>query len=184
MNSLQELVEGFKPETHSRVPRDDRAYQETWDYISSELERKVQLAQEQFAPNQTASLIREDIINLIRTYQDYCIKRRFSCHYRRHGLADTNCVFEHVIPLARIRDMLVQNRLTVNQALNAPTCLISKQDNDLLSKNGLSASSPNNFYFFRRYAVLNSTFDTFSGMEIKNINQWSLKDHYVFFGIQ
>ena len=91
-------------------------------------------------------------------------------------------MFEHVIPASEIRDMLIEEKITVNQALNAPTCLISKADDVILRKSGLGSSSPSRWFFFRRYQVLNSKFDTYNGQSV-NLDNWTLEDHYRFFDI-
>jgi hypothetical protein len=183
MQNLQTLVEGYQQTTYRRVQRNDLAYQQTWDYISSELDRKVKLYREQFEQNQTARLIRDDIDKAIRRYQDYCIEGSIGSHYQEQGVVHNNSIFEHVIPVSSLRDMLIEGRLTVRQALNAPTCLIKKSSDDLLRKSGLVSTSPNNYFFFKRYSVLNSQFVAYNGETVDNLDTWSLEDHYRLFNI-
>jgi hypothetical protein len=72
---------------------------------------------------------------------------------------------------------LIEGRLSVNQALDTPTCLIKKSQDTELRKNGLSNTSPNNWYFFQRYRVLNSQFTTNIGTPITDLETWSLQNH-------
>jgi 5-methylcytosine-specific restriction endonuclease McrA len=183
MQNLQTLVEGYQQTTYRRVQRNDLAYQQTWDYISSELDRKVKMYREQFEQNQTARLIRDDIDHLIRRYHGYCIEGSIGSHYQEQGVVHSDSVFEHVIPASNVRDMLIEGRLTVRQALNTPTCLVKKSSDKLLRQSGLASTSPNNYFFFKRYSVLNSQFVTYNGETVDNLNTWSLEDHYRLFNI-
>jgi hypothetical protein len=183
MQQLQTLVEGYRQKTYRRVQRNDLSYQQTWDYISAELEHKVALYREQFEENQTARLIRDSIDHLIRRYHGYCIEGSIGSHYREQGVVHKDCVFEHVIPASSVRDMLIEGRLTVRQALNTPTCLIKKSSDKILSKSGLVSTSPDNYFFFKRYSVLNSEFITYNGETVDNLDSWSLEDHYRLFNI-
>ena len=87
-----------------------------------------------------------------------------------------------MIPAKDVLGMLLEGKLTVKQALNAPTCLISKADDVKLRKSGLGKLNPNPWFFFRRYQVLNSTFNTYNGQNV-DLNDWTLEDHYRFFNI-
>ena len=93
-------------------------------------------------------------------------------------------MFEHVIPAAKVRDMLLAGVLTVKQALNTPTCLISKRNDDILREEGHVSSSPDYWNFFRRYDVFDDTkFVTYNGENIRSLETWTLEDHYNFFNI-
>ena len=180
---MQALVEGYQKRNYTKVKRDDDAYQETLDLTVSELQRLLDMYRMQFTENQTARLIRDSIDHWIRRYHDYCIQGRIGSHYREVGVDEKDSIFEHVIPASSVRDMLIEGRLTINQALNTPTCLIKKSSDKTLSSNGLVSTSPNNWFFFRRYSVLNSSFETYNGCPIVDINQHSLADHFKMFGI-
>jgi hypothetical protein len=79
--------------------------------------------------------------------------------------------------------MLIEGRLTVRQALNTPTCLIKKSSDKILAKSGLVSTSPDNYFFFKRYSGLNSEFITYNGETVDKLDSWSLEDHYRLFNI-
>lgn len=184
MSDLKQLVEGFTPVNYSRVQRGDKAYKETYDLTVNELERLVKEYKKLQTVGQTARLLRDSIDHWIRRYHGYAIEGSIGSHYIEVGVDRANCVFEHVIPAAKVRDMLLQGILTVKQALNTPTCIISKRNDDILREEGHVSSSPDYWNFFKRYSVFDdTTFVTYNGQEIKNIESWNLGDHYRFFQI-
>ena len=183
MTDLKTLVEGYQHKNYKRVQRNELAYQQTTEFATQELTRLVAMYNEQFTENQTARLIRDSIDHWIRRYHGYCIEGAIGSHYTQEGVNVAECVFEHVIPASSVRDMLIQGRLTITQALNTPTCLIKKSSDAKLSNSGLVSTSPDPWYFFQRYSVLNSNFSTYNGHAIVSQDTWSLADHYTFFGI-
>jgi len=182
MSNLKTLVEGYrKPNRNGGVKRNELAYKQCFDFTSAELSRLVAMYQGTLEEDMTARLIRDSIDHHIRRYHGYAIDGRIGSHYREAGVVKEDSIFEHVIPASSVRDMLIEGRLTINQALNTPTCLIKKSSDKILSDNGLVKSSPDNWKFFRRYSVLNSTFSTFNGQEVTG--DWTLEEHFKFFGI-
>lgn len=184
MSKLQKLVEGFTPVTYSRVMRGEGSYKETYELTVSELERLVKMYKEIKAVGQTARLIRDAMDHWIRRYHGYAIEGSIGAHYTEVGVDKANCIFEHVIPAAKVRDMLLQRVLTVKQALNTPTCLISKRNDDILREEGHVSSSPDYWNFFKRYSVFDEAkFITYNGQVINDIDTWNLEDHYKFFKV-
>jgi hypothetical protein len=179
---LKTLVEGYvKPNRNRGVKRNKDSYAQCLAFVEDELARSVATYRTTvFAEDMRARLIRDSIDRLIRRFHDYSIKERIGSHYREVGVAETESVFEHVIPASSIRDMLIGERLTIKQALNAPTCLIKKSQDEILTKNGLVKSSPNNYIFFKRYQILNSTFTTNDGTAIDPVT-WTLEQHFDYF---
>lgn len=185
MSNLKQLVEGFAPVTYSRVQRGDQAYRETYKLTVSELERLVAEYKKLTSVGQTALLIRDAIDDWIRRYHGYTIEGSIGAHYSEVGVNRHDCVFEHVVPVKQARDMLLQGVLTVKQALNTPTCWISKRNDEILREEGHVSSSPDYWYFFKRYAVFDDTkFVTYNGQAVKNLATWTLQDHYQFFNIK
>ena len=184
MSNLKQLVESFAPVTYSRVQRGDQAYRETYKLTVSELQRLVAEYKKLTTVGQTARLIRDAIDHWIRRYHGYAIEGSIGAHYTEVGVDRANCVFEHVIPAAKVRDMLLQGVLTVQQALNTPTCLISKRNDEILREEGYVSSSPDSWYLFKRYTVLDDAkFVTYNGQAVENLDTWTLEDHYQFFNI-
>lgn len=184
MSNLQKLVESFSPVTYSRVQRGDKSYKETYELTVSELERLVKMYKEIRSVGQTARLIRDSIDHWIRRYHGYAIEGSIGSHYTEVGVDKANCVFEHVIPAAKVRDMLLQGILTVKQALNTPTCLISKRNDEILREEGHVSSSPDYWNFFKRYEMFDEAkFVTYNGEEITDPSSWTLGDHFEKFGV-
>jgi hypothetical protein len=184
MSTLQQLVESFSPVTYSRVQRGDKSYKETYDLTVRELERLVAEYKNLQSVGQTARLIRDSIDHWIRRYHGYAVGGSIGAHYTEVGVDKANCVFEHVIPAAKVRDMLLQGVLTVNQALNTPTCLISKRNDEILREEGHVSSSPDYWNFFKRYEMFDEAkFVTYIGEEITNPGSWTLGKHFEYFKI-
>jgi hypothetical protein len=185
MRNNRELVEGFvKPSRSRGVKRNDESYAQCLETTTSELERLVDMYRNTvFVEDMRARLLRDNIDKWIRRYHDYAIQGRIKSHYREVDVDEKDCVFEHIVPVSSLVDMLIQDRLTISQALNAPTCLIKKSSDVILKDNGLTKISPNIWFFFRRYQILNSNFVTYNGQPMTNINNWSLDDHWKLFGV-
>ena len=179
--SLKQLVEGFQNVNYGRVTRGEQAYVESIDITTSELTRLVALYK-QGGGLQHLRLIRDSIDHWIRRYHGYAIEGSIGTHYRERGLTAKG-IFEHVIPASKLRDMLLTGTLTIGQALNAPVCRISVDNDDYLRQAGLVSTNNNYWNFFLRYSDLEGTIiETHKGQEI-DIMTWTLQDHYNYFGI-
>lgn len=184
MSKLQTLIEGYKKRSRNRgVKRNDESYKQCLEFTKSELERLLKMYKGMLEEDMTARLIRDSIDHHIRRYHEYAVKGNIGSHYREVGVIESQSIFEHVIPASSVRDMLIEERLTINQALNTPTCLIKRSQDVKLTKNGLSKTSPNNWNFFQRYRVLDSQFTTHIGTPVTNLDTWSLEDHHNYFHI-
>jgi len=183
MNSLKESVNGFRKRNYQRVQRNEYSYQQTNTFIKGELIRLLEMYNACLVEDQKARLIRDTIDHHIRRYNGYSIEGKFGAHYRQAGVNESSCIFEHIIPVTNVVAMLIEKRLTIDQALNTPTCYINKKDDVVLRENGLGSSSPDNWNFFKRYKILNSTFNTFNGYAITDLNNWTLEDHYNYFKV-
>ena len=181
---LKTLVESFVKRAYKKVQRNSKSYNQTLDITTTELERLLEMYRGYINEDQTARLVRDSIDHWIRRYHDYVIRGSMGSHYIAEGAVKGNTVFEHVIPANIVRDMLIQGKLTINQALNAPTCLISKEEDVVLRENGLGATSPSHWHFFDRYQVLNKQFKTYNGQVITDLHNWTLEEHYKFFNIK
>lgn len=184
MSKLQTLIEGYKKRSRNHgVKRNDESYRQCLEFTKSELERLLKMYEGMIEEDMTARLMRDSIDHHIRRYHDYAVKGKIGSHYREVGVIESQSIFEHVIPASSVRDMLIEGRISINQALNTPTCLIKKSQDIKLTENGLSKTSPNNWNFFQRYRVLNSEFTTNIGTLITNLDTWSLEDHHNYFHI-
>lgn len=183
MSTVQEQIESFKDFEPARVVRNGQAYVETSNFIRSELERLLGMYKKLTKVNQTGRLTRDQIDNLLRRYHDYVIAGKYVAHYRQKGLKiKKGNIFEHVIPQRTIRNMLIAGVITIDQALNAPTCLISKDMNDILTKNKLTKTTPNKWWYWQRYTLLAIEIETYDGTPVDQTT-WNLATHWEYFKV-
>jgi hypothetical protein len=129
---------------------------------------------------QTLRLVRDDMDNLLRRYHGYAIKENIGAHYREVGV-DASADFEHLIPAARIRDMMIAGVLTIDQALNCPTVTLSRAKHHALKEAGWASHTPDVWHPFRRYTqVFEAEFQTHDGRSV-DTETWTLADHYKYF---
>jgi hypothetical protein len=186
MSLLKDAIEGFEEINYRQVmvERNDDSYRITEDFIKLEVERYVFMYRNLTVLDQRARLIRDAIDLLLRRSHNYMIEGSIGSHYRQIGVELDNCIFEHMIPQSRIRDLLIQDRISIRQAMNPPTCLISKENDVLLSKSGFNNKTPSYWNFFDRYTkVFDAQYETFNGQSIDAPHDWTLENHYNFFGV-
>ena len=119
--------------------------------------------------------------NLLRRYHGYAIKENIGAHYREVGV-DANADFEHLIPAARIRDMMIAGVITIDQALNCPTVILSRTKHHALKEAGWASHTPDVWRPFQRYSqVFDGQFVTYDGRTV-DTGTWTLADHYQYFG--
>jgi len=94
-----------------------------------------------------------------------------------HG---TKTEFEHVIPAAVARDMLLYDRLTVDEALNIPTCRLSATKHKKLNSTKLGSTTPDIYWFWQRYQSLDITVETHDN-NVVDMASWNLDTHYEYF---
>lgn len=178
-DALKLLVESYRPTTYKRVKRSEQTHLESAVLTKQEITRLLDLYQHQ-QTLQEKRLVRDAIDRWLRRYQGYVIEGGIKSHYIEIGVNIKSCIFEHIIPARDALDMLLQGIMTVTQAMNIPTCLISKDNDQILSKSGLVKSSPNYWLFFKRYDILAARFTTHDG-NIIDTNTWTLEQHYNYF---
>ena len=101
-------------------------------------------------------------------------------HYHEQN-ADEDCDFEHLIPAAKVRDLLLAKVITVTQALNVPTVKLSRDKHALLKEAGWASTTPNMWIPFRRYSqVFDAQFETHDGTAI-DPESWTLQQHFDYF---
>lgn len=182
MNTLMERVGGFAQKKPTPVKRGGASYNATYQFCRGEIERYVEMYKQLPGEDQTARLLRDMIDILLRRYHGYSIKENIGAHYFEKGLPHgTKTEFEHVIPAAVARDLLLHDRLTVDEALNIPTCRISAVNHRRLNATKLSSSTPDIYWFWQRYRELNVKIETHDGVDV-DMHTWNLHSHYDYFG--
>ena len=183
MTSLKTLVENFQEVHYPRVIRNSNSYIQSEEFIKGEISRLLGMYEKLTTVNQTARLIRDGIDMYLRRYHGYSIEGNIGSHYRQKDVTADVCDFEHVIPQAKIRDLLIQQRITIDQAMNPPTCLIHKDLHRTLKEEGWASKTPDIYYFWRRYTnIFNIEIEVFNGRSI-DTSSWNLDDHYSYFSI-
>lgn len=179
---LKESLEQFTAPVYGKTRRTADTYRTVADHCTQHLQRLVQEYRGVKNNQQLLREIRNDIDYYLRRYHEYCIKQRdgMSAHYHEVG-ADEDTDFEHLIPAARVRDLLLADVFTVEQALNAPTVKLSRAKHAELKDAGWASTTPDMWLPFRRYSqVFTAVFETHDGTAI-DPETWTLEKHFEYF---
>lgn len=180
--NLQESLDQFTPPVYGKTKRTNETYRTVAQRCQSKISQLLEEYKSTTNNQQLLREIRNDIDYYLRRYHEYCIKQRdgMLAHYHEIG-ADNDTDFEHLIPAARIRDLLLAGVLTVEQALNAPTVRLSRSKHKLLGEAGWASATPNMWLPFERYSrVFDAEFQTHDGCPI-DPKFWTLEQHYSYF---
>lgn len=178
-------IQSFKPQTYPRVRRGEDTHIESRILVEAEINRllesyhALQESNHSHGERQKLRLLRDAIDHWLRRYQGYVIQGGVGSHYVEVG-ASGKRIFEHVIPARDALDMLIQRKLTVVQAMNIPTCLISKDNDNKLRQAGLVKTNSDPWKFFKRYDALKTNFSLYDGTQI-DPDYWTLAHHYQHF---
>lgn len=176
----RQLIENFVPPVYGRTPRNAESYRATYLYCFNRLSEILTIYRNSTNDQQTLRLVRDDMDNLLRRYHGYAIKENIGAHYREVGV-DTSADFEHLIPAARIRDMMIAGVITIDQALNCPTVTLSRVKHHALKEAGWASHTPDVWRPFRRYTqVFSAEFETYDGRPV-DAEIWTLENHYEYF---
>ena len=179
---LKESLETFIPPVYGKTQRSPNTYRTVASHCTKHIGRLVQEYSEVENDQQLLREIRNDIDYYLRRYHEYCIQQRdgMKAHYHEIG-ADEDCDFEHLIPAARIRDLLLAGAITVEQALNTPTVRLSRAKHLSLKDAGWASKTPDMWLPFRRYTqVFEATYQTHDGTAI-DPESWTLQKHFDYF---
>ena len=181
--NLSERLKGFKPIKYTRVTRDGASYAQTEVFVRRALRLCLWTYKRLESANQTARLLRDVIDFVLRRYHGYCIKEKLGAHYREVGLKPNDKVdFEHVLPAALARDLLIHDRITISEALNIPTCMISRKNHKKLNSKKLASTTPDPYNFWARYKILNIKIETHDSTTV-DMATWNLDSHYQYFKV-
>jgi len=175
---LKEALNNFTQPVYVRTKRSTESYAATAAYVTSNLNRLVVLYRTTKNDEQTYRLIRDDIDNALRRYHQYCIKENIGAHYVERGL-EGNGIFEHMVPASTIRDLLIAQVITPEQACNMPTCRLSVDKDIKLREAGWASKTPDIYNFWKRYEYsfnVESVFETYDGVKVDTT--MTLDDHF------
>lgn len=179
---LKESLEKFVAPVYGKTKRSAETYKTVARHCSTHINRLISEYQMVKNDQQWLREIRNDIDYYLRRYHEYCIQQRdgMKAHYHEVG-ADEECDFEHLIPAARIRDLLLAGSISTEQALNAPTVRLSRVKHASLKEAGWASKTPDMWLPFTRYTnVFSAIFETHDGTPI-NPQTWTLEDHFEYF---
>ena len=181
MKTLLERVGGFAQKKPTPVKRGGSSYDATYKFCVRGLKLCIWSYQRLKVEDEIARLIRDVMDFLLRRYHNYAIKENIGAHYFEKGLphgAKTD--FEHVIPAAVARDLLLFDRLTIDEALNIPTCRLSAAKHKKLNSTKLGSTTPDIYWFWCRYQELGISVETHDGTQV-DFSTWNLDSHYDYF---
>jgi hypothetical protein len=185
MTELKQLLESHQDINYPKVVRNEEGVILARECTVIELERLLEIYRGLTEVNQKARLVRDGIDFWLRRYHGYAIQGSLGGHYREAGVRTELCDFEHIIPQKTIRDLLIHGKLTINQAMNAPTCQLTKDKHQMLKEQGWASMTPSTWHFFDRYTnIFPISLETYNGQPITDPHAWTLQTHYDFFGIQ
>ena len=182
MSNLKESLDQFIAPIYGKTQRTPETYRTVAAHCSKHIARLVEEYHAVVNDQQLLREIRNDIDYYLRRYHEYCIQQRdgMKAHYHEVG-ADDDCDFEHLIPAARIRDLLLASTISVEQALNAPTVRLSRSKHHALKDAGWASKTPNMWLPFERYTnVFEASYTTHDGKVIDPLT-WTLENHYNYF---
>ena len=179
---LKESLEQFTAPVYGKTKRSPATYKTVAEHCQRHLEILVVEYKAVRNDQQLLREIRNDIDVKLRRYHEYCIEQRdgMKAHYHEIG-ADLETDFEHLIPLGRLRDLLLAGVITIEQALNAPTVTLSRTKHMMLKDAGWASTTPNMWLPFERYTnVFQAEYQTHDGTVINPLT-WTLEKHYNYF---
>tara|TARA_B110000503_G_scaffold57177_1_gene91539 strand:+ start:12664 stop:13224 length:561 start_codon:yes stop_codon:yes gene_type:complete len=179
---LQESLNQFIAPVYGKTKRTPDTYRTVATRCNCNITRFLEEYRSVKNDQQLLREIRNDIDRALRRYHEYCIEQRdgMGAHYHEVG-ADAETDFEHLIPAARIRDLLLAQSITVEQALNVPTVRLSRVKHAQLREAGWGSTTPDMWRPFRRYTqVFDAKFETHDGTAI-DTETWTLENHYEYF---
>jgi hypothetical protein len=183
MKTLTERQEGigkFVQTKYTKVVRNGQSYEQTRTWAVAGITRCLAELKALPAQDQAARLKRDELESYLVRYHNYCIKENIGAHYREVGATKKECDFEHVIPKAVARELMIYDLLTVEEALNIPTCLLRKKNHKLLNKKSAS-TTPDIWDFWARYRnALKVKIETHDGTPV-DMSVWNLVKHYEYF---
>jgi len=182
MIDLKESLNSFIAPVYSKTQRSPETYRTVAEHCRKNITKLVEEYHRVENDQQLLREIRNDIDYYLRRYHEYCIQQRdgMRAHYLEVN-PDTETDFEHLIPAARIRDLLLADRISIDQALNAPTVRLSRSKHALLKESGWSSKTPDMWRPFRRYSqIFTAKYTTYDGTDI-DPESWTLDDHFKYF---
>lgn len=184
---LEESVRNLRAPNYGKVQRTGDSYVATQRWAERLLKICLMLYRRIERLDQTARLLRDTMEFAVRRYHGYNFEYKKQTHYRdsaipfnqTHGL-----VIEHVIPVRLLIAGLLQEKLPIGLVLNPPICLLTKASDLVLESEGLGDTTPDVWWFWKRYSVLNNLTIVTNQGEVVDLATWNLGTHCNYFNIK
>jgi len=179
MSILRENIANFRKPVYTPTQRSPDTYASIWSRCVTQVSCLIVEYNDVRNNQQLLREIRNEIDYQIRRYHNYAIKENFGAHYIEVGAEKTD--FEHMIPASTVRDLCIAGVLSPEQALNVPTCKLSRDKHVELREKGWATKTPDIYHFWKRYEYCFdvSGFTTWDGQSV-NTNM-TLDDHFEYF---
>ena len=180
--NLKESLESFTAPVYGKTKRSPATYKTVAEHCEQHLAKLKDEYITTRNDQQKLREIRNDMDYYLRRYHKYCIEERdgMDAHYIEID-ADADTDFEHLIPAARVRDLLLAGAITVEQALNVPTVKLSRAKHMALKDAGWASHTPDMWLPFKRYSnVFTASYQTHDGTPV-DPEIWTLEKHFEYF---
>ena len=177
---LQEALKNFRQPVYTKTARSKDTYNSIKNRCATQIERLVEEYNSVLNDQQLLREIRNEIDYQLRRYHNYAIKENIGAHYIEVGADETD--FEHMIPASTVRDLCIAGVVNAQQALNVPTCKLSKEKHITLREKGWGSKTPDIYNFWERYNYCFNTqgvFTTWDGQPVDT--NMTLDDHFAQF---
>jgi hypothetical protein len=178
MTTTLNRFEGFVQVRQSPVQRTGLTEVQTYEYCYRMIDQAILEHRALEVMDQTAFLLRFNINRWLRYFHEYV-----GPSYKEAGLTSKDkTMLEHVIPVTQLVSLLITGRITIMEALYAPTCLLRKRNSKIVDKS-FQETTPDLFNFWTRYilTIPKVTIMLANGQAI-DINNYSFDDHYKLHG--
>jgi len=183
---LEESVRGLKAPDYGKVQRTGDSYVATDRWARRLISICCRIYRRIDRLDQTARLIRDTIEFAVRRYHGYHFEFRKQTHYRDASILPNETkglVVEHVIPVRFLIAGLLQNKIPLSLVLNPPICLIRKDSDSVLEDSGFGDTTPDVWWFWRRYQVLNNITIITNKGDVVDTATWNLGTHCDYFNV-
>lgn len=178
LTERRQVLAEFQQTKYTKLKRTGESYTQTKEWAVRNIARCLTELKQSTKNDQAARLIRDEIDSYLKRYHDYCIKEQIGAHYREVGALKKECDFEHVIPKAVARELMIYGLMSIDEALNIPTCLLRSEKHQALNKIHAS-TTPDIWDFWARYrnSFPDLKIQTWDGKDV-DITTWDLPKHF------
>lgn len=178
---LAENFAGYKQFKRQTPPLTGEVVEASKQYTAKQLNHFIgEFKQLTNVASVEAAVILKMMEELLRNHHEFIRKTIFATYRQKDVLTQKGTVFEHVIPVGQLSDLLIKDKIPMDLALYPPVCTLKKAKDKELKRLGLEKTNPDPFVPFKRYAEIGVSIETYRGDAI-SIDTWTLQDHMEYF---